>query len=164
MANRNSPQSPPLQDQVPNQMKIGVKVPLDPDMTELELVPSPVAGDDGSQNFLKFFYQVDAEALEELAKVTNFMMDGIGFSVEEPEITSNFLYIHLIVHKNKRAKRILPYTTVNIEQLKVLITGVCILTNYQKTQWAERFDKWPPLTLRVQLKWLVESGGFLEEK
>ena len=56
MANRNSPQSPPLQDQVPNQMRIGIEIPLDPDIPEPELTPSSVAGDDGSDNFLGLFY------------------------------------------------------------------------------------------------------------
>ena len=74
MANRNSPQSPPLQDQVPNQMKIGIEIPLDPGMPETELTPSPVAGDHGSDNLLGLFYRVDVEALEEWANVTNFMM------------------------------------------------------------------------------------------
>ena len=52
MANRNPPQSPPRKDQFPNQMRIGIEIPLDPDMPDLELTPSPVAGDDGSDIFL----------------------------------------------------------------------------------------------------------------
>ena len=40
MANRMSAQSPSMQDQVPNQMRIGIEIPLDPDMPELELSPS----------------------------------------------------------------------------------------------------------------------------
>ena len=53
MANRNSPESSPLQDQVTNQMRIGIAIPLDAVMPEL--IPSPVAGDDGSDNFLGGF-------------------------------------------------------------------------------------------------------------
>ena len=49
-----------------------------------------------------------------------------------------------------------------IEQLEALITRVCKLNNYQKTQWAEQLDSWPPCTLRVHLGGLAESGGFLE--
>ena len=96
MANRNSPQSPLLQDQVPNQMRIGIETPLDADMPEPELIPSPVAGDHGSDNFLEFFYRVDVEAPEEWAVITNFMMGGLAFSVEEPETTSNFRDFPLI--------------------------------------------------------------------
>ena len=55
MANINSPQSPSLQGQFQNQMKIGIEIPLDHDMPEPELTPSPVAGDDGSDNFWDFF-------------------------------------------------------------------------------------------------------------
>ena len=63
-------------------MKIGIEIPLDPDMPEPELTPSPVAGDDGSDKFLKLFYRIDVEALEKWAKVTKFMMGGLGLSVE----------------------------------------------------------------------------------
>ena len=87
MANRNSPQSPPLQDQVLNQMRMEIKIALDPDMPQPKLTPSPVAGDHGSNNFLGFFYRVDVEALEKWANLTSFMMGALGFSVEEPEIT-----------------------------------------------------------------------------
>ena len=55
MAKGNSPQSPVLQDQVPNQMRIGIEIPLEPDMLEPELTPSPVSGEDGSDNFSDFF-------------------------------------------------------------------------------------------------------------
>ena len=90
MANKNSPQSL-LQDQVPNQLRIGIEIPLDPDMPEPELTPSPVAGYDGSDNFLGFLNRVDVEAPEEWAKVTNPMMGGLGFSVEEPELPRTFV-------------------------------------------------------------------------
>ena len=56
-------------------------------MLEPELTLSPVAGDDGSDKFLRLFNRVDVEPLEEWAKVTNFMMGGLRFSVEEPKIT-----------------------------------------------------------------------------
>ena len=70
-------------------MRIGIEVPLDPDMPEPELSPSPVAGDDdGSDNFVGLFYRVDVETLEEWATVTIFKMDGLGFSIEKPEITN----------------------------------------------------------------------------
>ena len=71
-------------------MRIGIYIPLDPYMPEPELTPSPVAGDHGSEKFMGFFYRVDVEALEEWVDVTNIMMGGLGSSVEEPEITSNF--------------------------------------------------------------------------
>ena len=51
MANRQLPHSLPLQDQVPNRMRIGTEIPLDPHMPEPVLTPSPIAGDDGSNNF-----------------------------------------------------------------------------------------------------------------
>ena len=84
MANRNTPQTPRLQDQVPNQKRIGIENPLDPDMPQPGLTPSPVAGYHGSDNFLGLFYRLDVEALEEWANGTDFMMGGLGFSVEEP--------------------------------------------------------------------------------
>ena len=54
-ANRNSPQYPPLQEQVTNQMRMGIEFPLDPGMPDPELTLSPVAGDDGFDNFLGLF-------------------------------------------------------------------------------------------------------------
>ena len=167
MANRNSPQSPPLQDQVPNQMRIGIEIRLDPNMPELELTPSPVAGDHGSDNFLGLFYRVDVEALEEWADVSNFMMGGLGFWVEEPEVTSNFRDFLRIMYGNNWEKRILHYTTLVIEQLKALIIGFCELPNRSITKkHSGRSDLIVGLLrLRVQLKGLAESGGgggFLE--
>ena len=46
-------------------MRIGMEIPLDPNMPEPELTPSPLAGDDGSDNFLGLFYTMDVEALKE---------------------------------------------------------------------------------------------------
>ena len=125
MANRNSPQTPPLQDQVPNQMRIGIEIPVDPDMTEPELTPSPVAGDDGSDNFLGLFYRVDVEALEEWAKLTSFMMGGLGFSVEDTEITTSFRDFLLIMYGKKWKRQIFRLTTVVIEQFRALNTDFC---------------------------------------
>ena len=36
-ARHNSPQSPPLNEQVPQQMRIGIEIPLDPDQSYLLL-------------------------------------------------------------------------------------------------------------------------------
>ena len=118
-------------------------------MQEPELIPSPVAGDDGSENYCGLFYRVDVEVLEEWANVTNFMIGVLGFSVEEPENTTIFRDFLLIMYGNNWEKRILRHTTLAIKQLKVLITGFCKLTSYQKTQWEELFDSWPTSTLRV---------------
>ena len=101
-------------------------------MPELELTLSPVTGNDGSDNFLGLFYRVVVEALEEWANVTKFLMGGLGFSVEKPEITSNFRDFLLTMYGNNSEKRILRYTAMIIEQLKALITGFCKLTIYQK--------------------------------
>ena len=132
MAKKNSPQSPPLQDQVPNQMRSGIEIPLVPHIAEPQLTPSTVAGHNGSDNFLGLFYQVAGEALQEWVNVANFMMGGLRFSVEDPKIKSNLRNFLLIIYGNNWEKRILRYTTIIIEQLKALISGFCILTNYQK--------------------------------
>ena len=63
MGNRYSPQSPPLQDKVSNQMRIGIEIPLHPDMLGLDFALSPVAGDLGFDNFLGLYYRVDLETL-----------------------------------------------------------------------------------------------------
>ena len=84
MANINSSQSPPLQYQVPNQMRIGIEIPLDPDMPEPELIPSPVAGDDGSDKFLEIFLPRWCRGSGRVGQSKNFMKSGFGFLVEEP--------------------------------------------------------------------------------
>ena len=104
------------------------------------------------------------EALEDWANEGNFMMGGLGFYVGEPDLKSTFHDFFLIMYGNNREKRILRHSTTIIEQSKALITGFCKLTKYQKTQWAEKIDSWPPLTLRVQLNGLAESWGFLEKE
>ena len=141
------PETPPLQDEVLNQMRIGIEVPLGPDMPKPELTPVPVAGDDGSDKFLGFLPSGLLEAPEEWTNVTNFMINCLGFSVEEPENTSKFRDFVLKMYGKNWERRTLRYTTLIIEQLKALINGVCKLTTYQETQWAERFNSWPPSTL-----------------
>ena len=54
--NNSSHQSPPLNEQVSQQMKIGIEIPLDPDMPEPELTLAPVTVDPGSENCLGLFY------------------------------------------------------------------------------------------------------------
>ena len=80
-------------------MKIGIEIPLYPKIPEPELTTSPLAGDDWSDNLSGLFYRVEVEALEEWANITNFMMGGLGLSVEEPEITSNFCDFFLIMYR-----------------------------------------------------------------
>ena len=99
-------------------MRIGIEIPLDRYKPEPELTPSPVAEDRGSNEFMGFFYRVVVEALEEWANVTNIMKGGLGFSVELPEITSNFRYFREYVWKNWE-KRILRCTKMLREHLKL---------------------------------------------
>ena len=117
-------------------MRIGIEIHLDSDMLELELATSPIAWDYGSDNFLGLFYRVNVEALGERAKVVNFMMGNLGFSFEEPEITSNFRDFLLILYGNNWGKRSVRYTTLVIEQLTALITGFCKMNKYQKNREA----------------------------
>ena len=132
------PQSPPVQDQVPKQMRIRTEIPLDHDMLEPELTPSPVAGDHGSHDYLGLFYRVDVEALGKWANVTNFIMGGLGFSVKKSEITLVFLDLLLIMYGKKWEKRVLRYTKMVKEQLKALIPGICKLTIHQTNSgWSD---------------------------
>ena len=162
MANRHSPQSPSLQYQVPNQMSIGIEIPFDPDMPEPELTPSQVAGHDGSINFKGFFTEWTWRLSKSGLLQPTLWLGGLVFSVEEAEIATKFRDFLLFIYGNIWEKRNLSYITMVTEHLKALITSFCKLPKYHKTQWAERFDVWPPSTLRVQWKGLAESGRFLE--
>ena len=128
MANKNSRQSPPLQDEVLNQMRIGIENPLDPDISEPELSPFLVAGDHRSDNFLKLFHRVEVEVVEEWADVKSCKMGGLGFSVEEPEVTSNFCVFLQLMNGKVCEKPIIRYTTMILEQLKATKTSQCKLT------------------------------------
>ena len=72
-------------------MRIGIEIILDLDMPEPELAPFPVAGNDGSDKFLGLFFRVVVEVLEKWAKVTIFMMGGLGFSVENQKLEPSSL-------------------------------------------------------------------------
>ena len=72
LTNRNSPQSPPLQGQVANQMRIGTEIPLDPNMAEPELTFSVVVGDDGSDKFLGFFLPRGCRGSGRVGQSNNF--------------------------------------------------------------------------------------------
>ena len=117
-ANNESLQSPPLNGQMSNNLRLEIEIPLSltEHMPQQETTPSPVADDDGSENFLGLFYRVDVEAPEERAKVTNFKMGRVGFSVEDPENATNFRGLLLIMYGNVWKRRILCYTNLLIEQ------------------------------------------------
>ena len=91
-ANNDSPRSPPLNEQAPNNPKLGNEIPLGlaKHMPQQEKTPSPVSPDEDHDNFLGLYYRVDVEALDERATVTSFMRGSIGYVVQEPEITDDF--------------------------------------------------------------------------
>ena len=163
-ANNDSPQSPPLNEQVPNNQRLEIDIPLGlPDyMPQEEMTPSPVVPDEGHDHFLGLYYSVDVEALDEWATVTSFMRGSIGYVVQEPEITDNFKQFLIIMYGSNWEKRILSYQKTIIEQLYALITGNSKLTSRIKQAWLAQFDSWSPSQRRAQIKGLAESGGFLE--
>ena len=73
-------------------MRIGIEIPLDLDMLETDLTPFPVAGNDGSDNFLGLLYRVDVEALEEWASVNNFMMGDIWLGQMNTFVFSSLVF------------------------------------------------------------------------
>ena len=91
-SNNDSPRSPPLNEQVPNNPRLGIEIPLGlPEhMPQEEITPSPVAPDEGNDNFRGLYYRADVEVSDEWATVTIFMRGSIGFVVEEPEISDDF--------------------------------------------------------------------------
>ena len=89
-ASNNSPQHPPSNEQVSQQMRSEIESLLDPNMPEPELSPSAVAGDPSTDKCFELFYGVDVDPLENWAKNTNFMAGRLEYSVEEPEVTKDF--------------------------------------------------------------------------
>ena len=153
-ANKVSPRFLPLNEQVPNNQKLGIEIPLGlPEhMPQEEMTPSPVVPDEDHEYFLGLYYRVDVEVLDEWARVTKFMRGSIGYVVQEPEITDNFKQFLIIMYGSNWEKRILSYQTMIIEQLYALITGYSKLTSRIKRAWLAQFNSWSPSQLRAQIK------------
>ena len=153
-----------LNEQVPNNQRFGIEIPLRPPehMPQQEMTPSPVATDENNVNFLGLYYQLDVEALEEWATVTSFMRGSIGYFVQDSEITDDFKQFLINMYGSNWKKRVLSYQTMIAEQLYALITGHSKLTSLIKGAWLAQFISWSSSQLRAQIKGLAESGGFLE--
>ena len=72
MANRNSPQSAPLWEQVPKNPILGNEIPLglQEHVPEQEMTPSAVAPDENNGNFLDLYHCFDVEAFKDWTTVT----------------------------------------------------------------------------------------------
>ena len=163
-ANNDFPRSPPLNEQGPNNQRLGIEFPLGvPEhMPQQEMTSSSVVPDENHDNFLGLCYRVDVEAIDEWATVTSFMRGSIGYVVQEPEITYDFKQFLIRIYSPNWEKRVLSYQTMIVEQLYALITGYSKLTSRIKRAWLAQFDSWTPSQLRAQINGLSESGGFLE--
>ena len=163
-ANNISPRSPPLNEQRPNDQILGIEIPLalPEHMLQQEMTFSPVAPDEDHENLLGLYYRVDVEALDEWATVTSFMTGRIGYVFQEPEVTDDFNRFLIRMYGSNWEKRVLSYQKMIVEQLFALISGYSKLTSRIKWAWLAQFDFWTPSQLRVQIKGLAESRGFLE--
>ena len=76
----DSPRPPPLNEQAPNNPRLGIEIPLGltEHMPQQEMTPPPVAPDEDHDNFLGLYYRVHVEALDEWATVASFMRGSIG--------------------------------------------------------------------------------------
>ena len=65
-ANNDSPRSPPLNEQFPNNQRLGIEFPLGlPEhMPQEEMIPSPVVPGEDHDQSLGLYYRVDVEALD----------------------------------------------------------------------------------------------------
>ena len=160
VASENSPESPPLNEQVPQQMRIGIEISLDPDMPEPQLSRSPLAGDQGSDNCLGLFCWVNVNALKTWAKVTKFMYGSFGYSVEEPEVTEDFREFFKFLYGINRESRVLCSTDRIIEQLEALLYSFSKVTSRQRTVWCRHFESWTPCQIQDHLLWLAKPGVF----
>ena len=100
MANINSSQPPPMQEQVQNKPNLGTQNPLGllEHLSEQEMAPSPVASSENDDNFLGIFYHVDVDSLIDWATVTQFTRGSIGYVVQEPIVTEDFKHILIIMY------------------------------------------------------------------
>ena len=159
MAARNdSPRPLPLNEQVPNNQRLGIEIPLGlPEhMPQQEMTPSPVAPDEDHDSFLGLYYRVDVEALDEWATLTSFLRGSIGYVVQEPENTDDFKQFLITMYGSNCEKRVFSYQTKIVEQLFALITGISKFTSRIKRAWLTQFDSWSSSQLRAQIKMLAE--------
>ena len=135
-ANNDSPRSSPLNEQMPDNPKLGNGIPLGlPEhMPQHEMTPSLVAADEDNDNFRGLYYRVDVEALNEWA-ITIFMRGSIGFVVQKPEVFDDFKQLLIRMFGSNWEKRVLSYKTMIIEQLYALITGSSKLISRLKRAW-----------------------------
>ena len=90
MAHRNSAHSLPLQEQSPNLLWLGIRIPLDNSPPLHANSISPIANDEANDNFSGLYYKTDVEALSDWATVILFMRRSIGYVVQKPVITDDF--------------------------------------------------------------------------
>ena len=142
MANRISPQSPPMREQIPNHPRLAIENPLGlaEQLPEQEMTPSPVAPNESDVNLLGLFYRVDIESLNDWARVTPSMRRSIGYLVQEPDVTEHFKQFLIIMYGSNWEKTVLPHQTMIVKRLFALITGFGKLTSRMKRAWLKQFD------------------------
>ena len=163
-ANNDSPRSPPLNEQRPNNQRLGIEIPLGlPEhMPQQQMTHSPDATDEDHDIFLELYYRVNVEALDEWAAVTSFMRGSIGCVAREPEITGDFKQLLIRMYGSNWEERVLCYQTIIVKKLYAIITEFSKLTSRIKRAWLAQFDSWTSSHFRAQIEGLDESGGFLE--
>ena len=70
MANRIIPQFPPLREQIRNNPRLGIEIPLGllEHLSKPEMTQEPVTLDGNTDNFLGLYYQVDLKVLKNWAE------------------------------------------------------------------------------------------------
>ena len=131
VASTDFPRSPPLNEQRPNNQRLGIEIPLGllDHLPQEVMTPSPVAPNEDHDNFLGLYYWVDVEALDKWATVTGLMRGSIGYVVQEPEITDDFKQLLIRVYGSNWERRVLSYQTMIVEQFHAHITGYSKLTS-----------------------------------
>ena len=163
-ANNGSFQSPPLNDKVLINPRLGIEVPLGlPEhLLQQEMTPPTVALDENNDNFGRF-YRADVETLNDFrATITQLMKGSIEFDFQDSEGTDELKQFLIRMYGSNCEKRFLGYLTMRIEQLCALITGYGKLTSRMKRAWLNQFDSWSPSQLRAQIRGLTVSRAFLE--
>ena len=87
-------------------------MPLDPDMPEPNLSPSPFASDPALDNCFGQFHRYDVNALETCPNNTSFMCRSLGYSVEEPEVIGHYREFLKIMYGKNRKSRVLRFTVI----------------------------------------------------
>ena len=149
-----APESPPLQTESPPILPQPVPVG--------ELAPVWELPNDGT-NFLNYFTRTDVLEFKSWAVETRAWMNEDNYVVESPVVSQSYwAFLQHFHGKQWEAKFLQPAAGPLFDQMLAYIAGYARLTSLNKSLFRQNFEGWSAAERAENLRFLAESGGFLE--